>query len=109
MKTRKILVLGLGLAATWQAWAVGPINPARLGAADAVLNYCGQINPTGVHAYQTYRASLISQQSADSIALAVKSAAYKQKYAEIGSALSAATPAWAIQACVKIMTDQPAP
>jgi len=109
MKTRTLLALGFGLAAALQAWAIGPINPARLGAADAVLTFCGQINPTGVPAYQAYRAALLNQQSAESISVALKTTAYKKKYNEIGSALSAATPAWAIQACVKIMTDQPAP
>ena len=53
---------------------------------------------SGLPAYQAYRASLVNQQTAESVTAAVKTAAYKKSFADIGSALSAATPAWAIQA-----------
>jgi hypothetical protein len=104
MKIRILFALGLGLATASQSWAIGPIGPVRLGGLDALLTFCGQINPSGVSTYNAYRASLVSDQTVAQLEAAALTGGYKKAYAEVGGALSAARRDWAVQTCLNLMS-----
>ena len=102
MKTRMLFALSLGLATASQAWAAGP-GPVQLGGVDAVLTFCGQINPSGVAIYSAYRTSLVSQLTANAVAAETRTQVYKKAFAEVSTSLSSAPPVWAVRACADVM------
>ncbi len=99
MKRR--ILLALGVAMTSQAWAAGPVSAERLGGLDAVISFCSQVNPAGVAAYNAYRTSYVSQTSAVNLAHHPLTKAYKQAFAAVGTALSAAPSEWAAATCAR--------
>ena len=104
MKTRILFALSLGLATASQVWAGGP-GPVKLGGVDAVLTFCGQVNPGGVAIYSAYRTSLVSQMTADVVTAETGTKAYKKAFAEVGTALSSAPRAWAVRACANALVN----
>jgi hypothetical protein len=101
MKTR--IIFCLGLAATSLAWADTSVNPSALGGVDAVLQFCGQINPAGASAYRSLKESLFGKQLDHALDAVERTAAYRQALTEVGGALAAAAPDWALKACIDIV------
>jgi len=55
MRTLGIIGLSLALGTASLARADAPVTPMTLGSVDAVLAFCGQVNPAGVSAYKALK------------------------------------------------------
>ena len=103
MKVLGMIGLSLALGTAPLARADVPVNPTALGSVDAVITFCGQLNPSGASAYQSLRDSLIGKPSEDAREAAVKTPAYQQAFNEISGVLKSAPKDWAVKACTDIV------
>lgn len=103
MKILGMIGLSIGLGTASLARADVAVNPTALGSVDAVITFCGQVNPGGVSAYQSLRDSLLGKPSEHAREAAVKSAAYQQAFNEISRVLISAPKDWAVKACTDIV------
>lgn len=99
MKTLGIIGLSLGLGTASLAQADAPLNPMTLGSVDAVLTFCGQLNPAGASGYRAWRESLMGKESERAREAATQTAAYKDAFAQLSSVLKSAPRDWAVRAC----------
>jgi hypothetical protein len=103
MRTLGMIALSLGLGTASLARADVPVNPMTLGSVDAVLTFCGQLNPAGASAYGALRESLIGKQSERAREAVTQTPAYRDGFAQISRVLKSAPRDWAVRACNDLM------
>jgi hypothetical protein len=69
-----------------------------LGSVDAVLAFCGQVNPAGASAYKALKESLLGKDDHAREA-ATQTPAYRDGFAQISRVLKSAPRDWAVRAC----------
>ncbi len=94
MKILGIIGLSLGLGTASLAQADAPLNPTTLGSVDAVLTFCGQLNPAHASAYRAWRESLMGKESGRAREAATHTATYKDAFAQISNVLKTAPRDW---------------
>ncbi len=102
MKTLGIIALCVGLGTASLARADARVTPMTLGSVDAVLAFCGQVNPTGASAYKALKESLLGKDDHAREA-ATHTSAYKDAFAQISSVLKSAPGDWAVRACTDLL------
>jgi len=98
MKTLGLIALSIGLGAASLARADAPVTPMTLGSVDAVLAFCGQVNPAGASAYKALKESLLGKDDHAREA-ATQTPAYRDGFAQISRVLKSAPRDWAVRAC----------
>ena len=98
MKTLGLIALSIGLGAASLARADAPVTPMTLGSVDAVLAFCGQVNPAGASAYKAWKESLLGKDDHAREA-ATQTPAYRDAFAQISNVLKSAPGDWAVRAC----------
>ena len=111
MRTRVLLGITLGLAASSLVWsgeseknsaaAIAPASPASLGSLDALLNICRDADPAGTRAYAALKVTLIGKQSDAALDEVERTAMYRQTYAGIRDILDAQPRDWLLDRCRK--------
>ena len=102
MRTLGIIGLCVGLGTASLARADAPVTPMTLGSVDAVLAFCGQVNPAGASAYKALKESLLGKDDHAREA-ATHTSAYKDAFAQISSVLKSAPGDWAVRACSDLL------
>src|SRR5882724_232790 len=115
MKTLGLIALSLALGTASLARADAPVTPMTLGSVDAVLAFCGQVNPAGASAYKALKESLLGKDDHAREA-ATQTPAYRDGFAQISRVLKSAPRDWAVRACNDLLprpgqqtTPPPAP
>ena len=98
MNIRSVLCLGFGLVFATMASADVSTTATEQGGQDAVLSFCGQVNPAGAAAYKQLENSFHNEQWR----AIQRTAAYQRAYAEVRGAFAAAREDWALSACVDL-------
>lgn len=108
MRTRVLLAITLGLAASSLVWSgesgknsVAAIDPTSLGSLDALLNICRDADPAGAGAYTALKVTLIGKQSDAALDAVERTAVYRQTYAGIRDILGAQPRDWLLDRCRK--------
>jgi len=103
MKILGIIGLSLGLGTASLAQADAPLNPTTLGSVDAVLTFCGQLNPAHASAYRAWRESIMGKESERAREAATHMTTYKDAFAQISNVLKTAPRDWAVRACSDLL------
>ena len=110
MKTRAYIGFSLGLAlaltapVSASATATTAVDPAVLGAVNAVVNYCRYLNP-GVTGYWKPKASIFGKPSADTLAALRATTQYKESYKVVHDWVISTPKGWARQSCLDLVSS----
>lgn len=99
MKMHKVVFLGLTVIAPGLALAAKAPDPLAIGAAQAVFNFCSQVDRAGDKSFDKQGKELVAGLSKERIESLRESAAYLRAYQTLQSVLKKFSAADALQAC----------
>ena len=104
MQTRTFLgiAIGIGFALSCPAQTAEPVDPAALGAIDAMLATCRELNPGGKAQYDMMREAMIGEQSASALAALAQTAEYQRAFEESRTKAAAEPRDSARQGCAQL-------
>lgn len=80
LKTRIVLGLGFGLIAAIAVRAEESIDPVTLGNLDAVIAFCGEINPAGAPSYAALKKTVVGSEAAEAVEAVTQKPEYHEAY-----------------------------
>jgi len=105
MKTHRILCLSATILISQLALATLPPSSA-LGQVEGTLDFCAQVDPQSAAKYAEHKKHLVQDVPEKDVAVARKSAEYKEAYDAIGAALGKVPKDQAVKACTTLVESK---
>jgi hypothetical protein len=103
LKNRILLGVALSIAVTSSVRAAAPINPGYLGALDAVLASCRNVDPNGTAAYKALKISIIGKQSDSTLDAVERTAEYQQGFSAYRAIFNSAPHDLVLKSCTGLI------